>query len=175
MAGALFLATYLPARAIRSGHFTALDALLAAVLLGLAAWQYRRYGARVYGKAVEGAALQHLTHQAAGAGFRVQTNVPCPTGGDIDAVVCSGGMSVAIEIKSWGGLRLSAGHLVTLAGRPLSRDPIEQCCREARSIGARPLLWLPNARRPSRFVHNGVLIINGNSQWLVKSIRQSGV
>lgn len=143
---------------------------LAAAWLALRSWRRRRYG-----KAVERRSSNALRWLWDGT---VTTNVPVPGGGgDIDVVLetitqTGRRLRFAVEVKSWAGLRLARGRLVRFSGRPLGdKDPIAQVQREAASIGAIPVLWLPNAKRNAIFRHCGVLIVNGTPEYLVQTLR----
>ncbi len=132
---------------------------------GWAAWlAWKSYSRRTHGKRVERTALIALRKACS---WPVVGNVPVPGGGgDIDAIV-DGPRRFAVEIKSWGGLRIRRGRLVRASGRPLGgRDPIAQCLREAGAIGATAVMWLPTAKRTLAFRHRGVLIVNGPAKFL---------
>ncbi|HQU15465.1 MAG: hypothetical protein B7Z66_07270 [Chromatiales bacterium 21-64-14] len=156
--------------------------ILPAALFGFAAWRaLGSYSRRHYGKRLERQALRALRRASK---WPVATNVPVPGGGggDIDAVLDGpfrsvnperggGHRRIAIEVKSWAGLRVHNGHLVHNSGRPIGgKDPIAQVLREAQAIDAVPVLWMPSARRRSAFEYRGALVVNGPVDFLLDTI-----
>ncbi|OBS08998.1 nuclease-related domain-containing protein [Acidihalobacter prosperus] len=138
-------------------------------LLLVAWYAYRQYVRRAYGKVVERRAQRALKRAAAHTHWQARFNVPCASGGDIDALLIGAdGRRVSVEIKSWSGLRVARGQLVKLNGKPPFGDPIGQALREGQSTGAWPLLWLPVAGRRGRFTYRGVMIVMGDASYLMQ-------
>ncbi|APZ42574.1 hypothetical protein BW247_05245 [Acidihalobacter ferrooxydans] len=171
MTGATFVAALSAALALRiQSYYLVLFAIACAAF----AWKhYRSYRVRVFGKRLEKRAQKALKRAFKRSRFRVQCNVPCPSGGDIDALLVSANHRCAIEIKSWHGLRPGKGGLVKLNGQPLNKDPAAQTRREASSIGARAVLWMPLSKREKAFVYQGVLVIMGRERFLKRIIERS--
>lgn len=144
-----------------------------AVCLGVSYWQWQEYARRSLGHYVEMVAQRVLRKAASQEGFDVRCNVPCPTGGDIDAIVTSHGRPYVVEIKSWAGVRLAGTGIVRVNGRPVTGHPLTQTLREARSVEAEPVLWLPRGngpRAPAIFRCAGVLVVNGDASCLLRAL-----
>lgn len=174
MGVAVFLLTLLAADAVKQRGITAPMAI-AAVLMALAArYGWRDYLRRDYGKYVERRAIPRLASECRKRGWRLEANVPCRSGGDLDAlVVAHSGRRFAVEIKAWHGLMLKRSRLVKMNGAGLRKDPIPQCLREAADHCATPVLWLPNARVNGSFAYGGVTIVNGDAEALCGYIGKS--
>ena len=166
-AGLFFLSAVIAVRfAIVADPFYAVSAFGFVFATRLA---FKSYESRTYGKRVERKALKALRKASP---WSVADNVPVPGGGgwDIDAVV-NGSRQFAVEIKSWAGLQMREGRLVRTSGRPPGgHDPINQCLRQAGSIDAVAVLWMPGAYRASAFHHRGVLVVNGPAHFLVDQL-----
>lgn len=173
----VFTATLILGVSLRTAHLS-LASLVAAGAGGLiAVHALRNYKRRTHGKHLEGRAQRALGRAAQKSGLDLRCNVPCPYGGDIDAVLVGSRGRYAVEIKSWHGLRERHGELVKMNGSALPKDPIPQCHREADSLRATPLLWLPDAKggryHARVFVYRGVIVVNGSAQALVRHLRQA--
>ena len=166
---AVFIGGWVAAQTVRMRSHSIDPWVVVAVAGFIAIRAYRSYGRRSYGKRVERIAQKRLVKAAKRAGVAVQLNVRCPSGGDIDAVVRANDL-YAVEIKSWQGLRVQGGRLVKLNGHAPDKDPIAQCRREAASINAVPVLWMPQARQSRTFNHAGVLIVMGDARRLLSSL-----
>ncbi len=142
--------------------------LLPAVVLVYAAWlSFRSAVRRVHGKNVEQWALRALGRACP---WPARFNIPSPAGGDIDAVIDAPSAQVAVEIKSWGGARVAQGQLVRANGMAIPDETLPQVLRNAQSIGAQPVLWLPASRRARSFVFHGVLVVNGPPDELLDAL-----
>lgn len=113
--------------------------------------------------------------------WRLCHSYPAPGGGDIDIVLTKKWLGVlalkkvAIEIKSWGGLYAKNGTLVKMSdGKPCYGNPAWQCYKNAKAIGAKPVLWLPVSKRSNAFefseykIPSPILVVNGNASYLLK-------
>lgn len=170
MSAGLFMATLLGVTTART-HSGPLA--LVSMLCVAAAWHYyRSYSARVYGKRVEMQGQRALVKAFRHTSTRVDMNMRCATGGDIDAVLTFPYTRVAVEIKSWRGLRRSSAGLVKLSGRTLRKDPVAQARRQAASIGGRALVWMPRATRRKVFIYQGVLVVMGDARYLRKILNK---
>lgn len=166
--GGLFLATLLAATAVRTGSLSTGSVMLMILYVGAAYYGWTDYGRRAYGKELEEKAQRDLVKACEGSDFTTSLNVRCTSGGDIDAVVTGYRWRFAIEIKSWAGVRTRGDKLVKMNGSPLHGDPVEQCLRQASSLQAIAVLWIPANRGRSRvFVHRGVLVANTTAKGLV--------
>lgn len=132
---------------------------------------YKNYKNRSFGKRLEKIAQKKLVAAFKGTGIRIDLNVRCPTGGDIDAVIVGKGIKIAVEIKSWGGLKVQGDRLIKLNGQHLKKDPAYQAIRQAKSIGAIPLIWMPNSKITKKIFFKNVMVIMGNANYLKKSIK----
>lgn len=169
----VFMLTLLVADALKQRHITP-AITVAVLLLGLAArYALRDYQRRAHGKAVEVDALARLTREGVRRGWRVQCNLQSVAGGDLDALIDTGTRRYAVEVKSWGGLRVAGARVVKLNGALLPGDPFIQCSRNAAPVGATAVLWLPAApRRRGWFHHQGVLVVNGDARTLCNRIEK---
>lgn len=168
---ALFSATLLGILSIRFKSLT-----MGVVAIACVVWaysNYHSYNVRLYGKRVERRAQKALKRVYKRSQVKVQPNVRCSTGGDIDVVLQYPGARIAVEIKSWAGLKKSRRGLVKLNGASLKKDPAEQARRQAQSIGGHALIWMPAAKRRKPFVYHDVLIVMGDVGYLRKLLKKT--
>jgi hypothetical protein len=101
-----------------------------------------------------------------------------PAGGDIDLYLESpAGDRFAIEIKSLESLvvkeapfGLGKTTLSDSVGRPVRDDPFPQTIRNAEAVTAKPILWLPKARGKTTKLRNGVTVVYGSQNSLLKAV-----
>ncbi len=127
---------------------------------------------RARGLSVERAATRKLSKRLR-EGWLMNANVPCVAGGDIDIVVTDPAKHVfAIEVKSFAGLKVKRalfGHdekLTYRDGRALSYDPVNQALRNAETINAVPVIWLPRATSGTGAtkLRSGAILIQGSAR-----------
>lgn len=138
--------------------------------------------ARQYGKRVEERAVQHL-RKALSQDIALRESVMLPSGGDADAVIESQPRHV-VEIKSNSAVRVDR-RLIGSDRLVHSRDKqpfkesgsyIAQARKAAQSLGGVPVLWFPAAQVATKGTIDGVQVVTGPANYLVKTcgLRASG-
>ena len=123
---------------------------------------------RERGKAVEAQAVGEL-RRAVCSKVVVHASVPCPYG-DVDALLRSYGMTLAIEIKAQRAVAVRWGRLVSRS--PRAHKALAQALRSGRWARAQPVVWFPLARQRSSGMVDGVLVVCGPVRDL---LRQAGI
>ena len=141
-----------------------------------------RGGARRHGKRVEERAVQHL-RKALSQEIALRESVMLPSGGDADAVIESQPRHV-VEIKSHSAVRvdrrlIGSDRLVNSKDKQPFKESgayIAQARKAAQSLGGVPVLWFPAAQVATKGTIDGVQVVTGPANYLVKTcgLRSSG-
>lgn len=135
---------------------------------------YRRRGKRIEVAALRAKDLPNDWH------FQAARRVS--TGGDIDFYVESPDKEkkFAIEHKTfesivvrhtWLGLGETKFEMAN--GKPLRGDPVGQTLRNARAVGATPVVWLSRGNAKTIKLGNGLIIVQGGRGKLLRAIGAS--
>ena len=155
--------------------FPMLPAAAGMVLLAVAAATLKAAFMRWRGKRVERSSIRSLQLPL---GWECRANLKLSIGGDVDLFLqAPGGDRFAVEIKSFESLAVRRGflgfgrpRLTDAHGRELPRDPMGQTIRNARALSARPVLWLPKARGRTLGLGNGVIVVPGPGDQLLRAV-----
>ena len=155
--------------------FPALPAAAGLVLLAVAAAMLKAAFMRWRGRRVEQSSIRSLRLPS---DWECRPNLRLSIGGDVDLFLqAPGGERFAVEIKSFESLAVRRGflglgrpRLTDARGRELPRDPMGQTIRNARTLFARPVLWLPKARGRTLVLGNGLIVVPGPGDQLLRAV-----
>ena len=144
-------------------------------LLGIGTLMLKQGYIRWNGKQVEQSSIKSLKLPPH---WTCTPNFMLSAGGDIDLYLESpDGERFAIEIKTIKGLEVrhtmmgfGKTELLSPGGKKLREDPISQTLRNAQSVLATPVLWLPLAKGKTVKTKSGVIIVQGGKRQLYKAI-----
>lgn len=155
-------------------HGPNLLSLLLFVLAAGCIWHALHYADRAvwrrHGQSFEKAVLSHLSVPP---GWRLKKDIRDPRLGNIDAQIeRPDGRRFTIEIKSWQGVSIDRqGRLRRANGRPLDKNPLDQCRMQAAHARATPVLWVPKGQAAACLV-DGVIIVMGADRILIDTLIQ---
>ncbi len=134
------------------------------------------------GAIVERHALASLRHHADAQGIRysLREDIQLPSHENIDCLFQPDWASQpwVIEIKSGSGFVQRTASLVTQRNRMWSRHKdFNQVWRQVKQITGwqTPAIWCPESRLRTIFIHQGVLVINGDAVFLIAALRWASV
>lgn len=164
-----------------AGHwFPVLAPLIYLLFSYYGAQQIYRGMRRHRGAIVEREALATLRHLSDAQGFRytLREDIPLPTNENIDCLFQPEWASQpwVIEIKSCAGLVQRTASRVTQRNRMWSRQKdFNQVWRQVKQITGwqTPAIWCPKSRLRTTFVHQGVLVVNGDAELLIAALRRA--
>lgn len=130
---------------------------------------------REYGIAVERAAVLEMQRALAPQGYQIQTDLMTRWIGNIDSVVSPPWTKVSfvVEIKSFSGIIRRFYGLTKVDGHYRLSQPVHQVRQQCAALGSRwhfPVLWMPTSELQTAFLHNGVMVVNGDVSLLESAL-----
>jgi len=134
---------------------------------------------RERGVEVERAAVLSMESILSSAEYKIQSNIYARRIGNIDSVVAPlwTPARYVVEIKSYKGIVERGDRLTKLNRNYRLWQPIRQVWGQCRYLGKfyYPVLWMPESLLFTRFLHKGVLIVNGDVAFLERSLKEFDV